>query len=481
MPQWKSLSARPGGAVHRDEIAESHAEQPDAGQARRAHGEIVVLGIQLDDDGLFELEPVARRIRLDGLVHEIEHVGLEHGGFVVLQPQDDAVVVRSELVVRAWPQACRIAGALLGRQVRADDEIVEAVDEPQRVDDRRAVRVAAVRDREMLLRFGDFVLAQQIDAELGMCRVKGRLDLDGALEQSDRLAIAARDHIEIGGRRIDVAVARIELERTLGPLAVGVAAQQIGRRLERVDLQRRQVLLVGDFERRVELLVGRIDRAFLEIHARKQQVRFERLLRRLLDDLLEPFARLVVETAGRDLGETELGRHVVFVELEALLKQLDGFVVLMGLDEQLSPSRAHFGVLRILLERGLEVTVSAAQIAGRACRIGLDARIVAAAHEVRVAALRLDALAAIKLLVASLELGRTIQRVLDANRIGRARGTERENRQTESRGEPCAHGYFALASSICFCTVASFTSSSCRAFRYVSLSISVRRPRSASI
>ncbi len=64
-------------AVHRDEVAERHAEEPDAGQAGDAHGEIVVIGIQLDDDGLLELEVVTLAVGVDGAIHEIEHVRLE--------------------------------------------------------------------------------------------------------------------------------------------------------------------------------------------------------------------------------------------------------------------------------------------------------------------------------------------------------------------------------------------------------------------
>jgi len=53
-------------------------------------------------------------------------------------------------------------------EVEEVEEVVEAVDEPQRVDDRCAIRVAAIGQRQVLLGFLDFVLAQQINAEIGV-------------------------------------------------------------------------------------------------------------------------------------------------------------------------------------------------------------------------------------------------------------------------------------------------------------------------
>ena len=47
----------------------------------------------------------------------------------------------------------------------------------------------------------------------------------------------------------------------------------------------------------------------------------------------------------------------------------------MRRDEQLAPARAQRGILRVLLERRLEESVRGADVAGRARRVGLDARI----------------------------------------------------------------------------------------------------------
>ena len=35
----------PGGAVHRDEVAEGHTEKADAGQCRNAHREVIVIRV----------------------------------------------------------------------------------------------------------------------------------------------------------------------------------------------------------------------------------------------------------------------------------------------------------------------------------------------------------------------------------------------------------------------------------------------------
>jgi len=59
------------GAVHRDQVAERHAEEPDTGQTGGPHREVVVLGIELDDHGFLELEafpgPVIRESPVEPL------------------------------------------------------------------------------------------------------------------------------------------------------------------------------------------------------------------------------------------------------------------------------------------------------------------------------------------------------------------------------------------------------------------------------
>ncbi len=141
----KIVVRAPGRAVHRDEIAESHAQQSDARQARRAHGEVVVLGIELDDDGLGELEVVAFRERSNAVVDEVLHVSLEHVGLVAVQAQDHAG-----------------AGIRLVHLRHLHDvaEVVEAVDESQRVDDLRTERIASISGLEVCHGFGDAIHSQ---------------------------------------------------------------------------------------------------------------------------------------------------------------------------------------------------------------------------------------------------------------------------------------------------------------------------------
>ncbi len=104
-------------------------------------------------------------------------------------------------------------------------------------------------------------------------------------------------------------------------------------------------MLLGQLERFVERLLAGVDGTVLERGARDQQVRFERLVGRLVDDLQGPLAGLLLVLARRDLGETDLRRRVLRVELERFLEQPDRLVVLMRRDEQLAPARAQRGDL----------------------------------------------------------------------------------------------------------------------------------------
>ena len=362
------IGIRPAGrTVHRDEIAERHAKETNAGQARGSHREIVVLGIELDDHRLLQLERIPLRVFLDRSVHEVEHIRVEHGGLVLVQSHQCPGVLGWLVRARRGLRG----GARIG-QVLLDDEVLEAVDQPQRVHDRRTERIAAVRHGQMLARLVDAVLAQQVHAKLGVRRVESGLDVDGFLVELDRLAIAARDHIEIGRDRVRVAVARVGLERARGPLAVGLAAQEIGRGLERVDFELRQLLLLRDRARFVELRVGLRERAVLEVGAREQQIGFDARVRRLLDHLVREISALFLEPTGRDARQAEHRGRVVLVEHQALFEQLRRLVVLMRREEQVTPTRAHRRVHRVFLDRLLEKAVRSAHVAARSRGVRLD-------------------------------------------------------------------------------------------------------------
>ena len=94
-------------AVHRDEIAERDAEEPDAGQAGDAHGEVVVIGIELDDDGLLERKAVTLAVGSIVRFTRSSTYGLEHCGFVLVQPQHRARVVgRAEFGAAGFAGCC---------------------------------------------------------------------------------------------------------------------------------------------------------------------------------------------------------------------------------------------------------------------------------------------------------------------------------------------------------------------------------------
>jgi hypothetical protein len=145
------------------------------------------------------------------------------------------------------------------------------------------------------------IFAQQVHAELGLSVVELGLDRDGLLQQLDGLAVAPRDHVEVRGNRVRVAVARVQRQSALRPLALRRAAQQVDRRFQRVDLERRTFVLLGELERRIERVVAGVDSAVLERGARDHQMRFERLVGRVVDDLRRPPARLLFVAPGRDL------------------------------------------------------------------------------------------------------------------------------------------------------------------------------------
>src|SRR6185369_5628879 len=134
------------------------------------------------------------------------------------------------------------------------------------------------------------------------------------------------------------------------PLAVRLAAQEVGRSLERVDLELGQLLLLCNRARFVELRVGFSERAILEGRAREKQVGLDARVRRLLYYLVCEISALLLEPAGRDARETEHRGRVVLVEHQALLEQLRSLVVLVRLEEQIPPTRAHGRVHRVFLD-----------------------------------------------------------------------------------------------------------------------------------
>jgi hypothetical protein len=200
----------------------------------------------------------------------------------------------------------------------------------------------------MSLGLGDRVLAQQVDAEFRVGRVEVRLDFDGPSIEFDGLPVTARDHIEVSRGRIDLAVSGVVGERLLRPLAVRDIAEQVDRDLQCVYLQRCDAARLGRLQSAVQTRVALIDRTLLEIQARAQQMRrdvpwfdFERIL--------DPGARLVVESARGDRRETDDCRHILRCEPQRLLVELDRLVVLVCLEKQIAPARAYGRIFGELL------------------------------------------------------------------------------------------------------------------------------------
>ncbi len=137
--------------VERDHAAETRAQRADhAGQAERPDGEIVVLGEHLDQDGPLRRELVLGRHRAERLVRERDGVFLEDRGFFLAQ-LDDQIAVANGL------------------------ELVERVEQAERVERDDIVRVDLERGFERRTRLGLVARAEQLRAEVGeRARVVGR-------------------------------------------------------------------------------------------------------------------------------------------------------------------------------------------------------------------------------------------------------------------------------------------------------------------
>ncbi len=126
---------------------------------------------------------------------------------------------------------------------------------------------------------------------------------------------------------------------------------------------------------------------------------------------------------------------MIGVELERFLEQPGGLVVLVRLQEQLAPVRAHVRVVGVFLDGRLEVRVRRLEVAERLSRDRLDARIGLLAQHDAVAIAGGEPLAAMPRRVALAQrLGAPLGRVLDLER-GRARRGEQRPRQREEPKE----------------------------------------------
>ena len=258
-----------------------------------------------------------------------------------------------------------------------------------------------------------------------MCRPQVRLNVDRASVQFGGFAIPARDHVEVRGSRVDLAKTRVVCKCALGPGALLDAPEQVYRRLERMDLERRQPALLDDLQGARELLVARIDFALLETHAGEQQTGAD-IVGIELENLVDPGARPVLETARRNPGQAEDGRYVIRREFEALLKEPYRLVVLVRFNEELAPAGTHRRILGPGFDSRLKETVRSARVAERAGRFGLDPDVVVAREQRPVAASGFGALPGVERLVAGSEFRGPVRTIFDPERLRRRCGDRQQ-------------------------------------------------------
>ncbi len=99
--------------------------------------------------------------------------------------------------------------AVLAGHVVDESKIAVGIHESQCVHGTRAERIEFVGALEVVSRPGHLVIAQQVDADVLVCRGESRLDVDRFLVQIDRVAIAAGDDVKMCRKRMDLAPVRI--------------------------------------------------------------------------------------------------------------------------------------------------------------------------------------------------------------------------------------------------------------------------------
>ncbi len=141
-----ALAAR--RAVHGDHIAEGHAQQADARQACGAHGEIIVVGIDLDGDRLRRAcsHSASRR-----------------------WPRSRAPAVPHRAAAPPIPTccSCRFSG---GCATCDDFELLEAVEQTQRIDGGGAERVTLIGLDQVRARLGHVAQSHQVEPQLALRR-----------------------------------------------------------------------------------------------------------------------------------------------------------------------------------------------------------------------------------------------------------------------------------------------------------------------
>ncbi len=202
--------------------AEGHAQQADAGEAHGAHGEVGVVGIELDADRRRRRVAVALAQARVGRLGDVEHVGRQHRRLVAVQH--------------------RLEGAAAHALVLA-----QGVEQVEGVLDPHVERVAGEGALEARAPAGHVAQAQAVEPEQAVAAPGARVERQRLLGEAHRLAVEAVLHRHLGEGVVELGVARVHREaaRHRGREGRLVAAQEVGRGerhqgLERlgVDLQR---------------------------------------------------------------------------------------------------------------------------------------------------------------------------------------------------------------------------------------------------
>jgi hypothetical protein len=266
----------------------------------------------------------------------------------------------------------RIAGNChrRGRHV----ELIDAIEQAQRVDGRRAVRIARVRSRELLPCFLDLTEPQQVRAQLGVGGPQVRLHFDRATQQRRRLAIASAHDFKVRQLLVHGAVARVVFQRTLDPRRWIAITRAFERCAHREHFERRQLLLACEVAGPLQRLLRRFRLTGLERELRGEQMSLDQFVV-LVQSLFEHGPRFTLEPLGEHARQADLRMHVVREDLQRIAKGLGCIVVLMRLQEQPRPPDARLHRSRVGLHEIAKPLIRGLQIAERPVGFGLRDRI----------------------------------------------------------------------------------------------------------
>ncbi len=214
--------------VERHHASEAGAERSDhARQADVAHGEVVVLGKDLDQDAAVDGVPVPRGQRVERLARQRQRVLAQDRRLVGMQPQRHHAVV----------------GGL---------EPLEVVEQPEQVVGDDVVRIGTKRRVERDARAWLVAGAQQVHAEVGRRADVAGFDLERLARQAGRRVEAVVPRGLRAGEPVDVAVARVDGQHGADQRVEvrGPVVEQRDGRLARQRLEARRIDAEGLLDRR---------------------------------------------------------------------------------------------------------------------------------------------------------------------------------------------------------------------------------------